>query len=188
MRYITDLSGVEPITMPEIKAHLRVSYDDEDALILSMLGAAREYVEKLTSQAVMPQTVKAYYSALPHVSGFISLPLSNAVSITSVKYLDGAGVQQTVPSGDYYLTVGQPNRVYFNKGFSGAMSQPDSVEIVYEAGYGAAPYLPLSQTVKAAIMVLTADMYEHREAQSNYKFEQNQTAERLLGQGRELGL
>ena len=188
MRYIAQLSGIEPITMPEIKAHLRIGFDDEDALIYSMLSAAREYVEKLTSQAIMPQTVKAYYSALPETAGFINLPLSNAISITSVKYLDGAGVQQTVSSGDYYLTVGQPSRVYFKTGFAGITAQPDSVEVIYTAGYGAAPYLPLSQTVKAAIMVLTADMYENREAQGNYKFEQNQTVERLLLQSRELGL
>jgi len=174
--------------MQQVKDHLRVTWEQEDALIYSFLSAAREYVERSTSQAVIPQTIKAYYNALPDFSGFVDLPLSNAVAITSVKYLDGTETQQTVDPADYYLTVGQPNRIYFPEGFSGSTKRPDSVQIIYTAGLGDTPYKRMTQTIKAAILILVADMYENREAQSSQKLEQNATVDRLLNQNRELGL
>jgi uncharacterized phiE125 gp8 family phage protein len=188
MRYTTTVSGVEPVTMQQVKDHLRVTWEQEDALIYAFLVAAREYVEKITSQAVIPQTIKAYYSALPMTEGALSLPLSNAAAITSVKYLDSSGSQITMPSTDYYLTVGQPNMVYFKSPAPYALEQPDSVEIIYTAGCGTSPYKPLLQSVRAAILVMVADLYENRESQSNQKFEQNMTVERLLNVNRELGL
>jgi uncharacterized phiE125 gp8 family phage protein len=188
MSYNTEISGFEPVTMQQVKDHLRVTWEEEDAFIYSLLSAAREYVEKTTSQAVIPQTVKAYFPAMPLRAGFLELPLSNAVSITSVKYLDGAGVQQTVDSADYYLTVGQPSKVYFPSGYPGATDRPDSVEIIYEAGFGAAPYKPFPQALKSAILILVGDMYENREAQNTQRFEQNATVDRLLNQAREMSL
>jgi uncharacterized phiE125 gp8 family phage protein len=188
MSYITEISGFEPITMQEVKDHLRVTWEEEDAMIYSFMSAAREYVEKSTSQAVIPQDIKAYYPAMPSRAGYLELPLSNAVSITSVKYLDGAGVQQTVSSADYYLTVGQPNRVYFTQGYAGAKDRPDSVEVIYKAGFGSAPFKPFPQALRAAILIIVGDMYENREAQNTQRFEQNATVDRLLNQNRELGL
>lgn len=188
MRYTTTISDFEPITMQQVKDHLRVTWEEDDALIYSLLSAAREYVEKSTSQAVIPQTIRAYYNALPVTAGFVDLPLSNAVAITSVKYLDGTETQQTVSATDYYLTVGQPNRIYFPEGFSGATHRPDSVEITYTAGLGDAPYKLMTQAMKAAILILVGDLYENREAQSSQKFEQNATVDRLLNQNRELSL
>lgn len=188
MRYTTTVSGAEPITMQQVKEHLRVNFDDEDSLIYALLVASREYAEKATSQAIIPQTIKAYYPALPSTAGSLSLPLSNAVTITTVKYLDSAGVQQTLSSSEYYLTVGQPNTVYFTAGAAAVTAQPDSVEITYTAGFGSSPYKPFPQSIRAAILVMTADLYENRESQSTQKFEQNMTVERLLNMNREMGL
>jgi uncharacterized phiE125 gp8 family phage protein len=188
MRYETETSGLEPIPMQLVKDHLRVTWSEEDVLIYSFVSAAREYVERSTSQAVIPQTITAYYSAMPRTEGYLELPLSNAVSITSVKYIDGTGAQQTVPGAEYYLTVGQPNRVYFLNGYDGSTERLDSVEIVYTAGYGETPYKALPQTIVAAMLIMVADLYENREAQSSQKYEQNQTVDRLLNQNRELAL
>lgn len=188
MRYTTTHTGAEPLTMQQVKDHLRVTWEEEDALIYALMVAAREYVEKTTAQAVIPQEVEAYYPALPYSAGSLSLPLSNAVAITSVKYLDGAEVQQTLDASEYYLTVGQPSKVYFSNGVPGGTERPDSVEIIYTAGFGPAPYKSFPQALRAAILIMVADLYEHREAQGTQKFEQNMTVDRLLNQNRELGL
>lgn len=188
MRYTTTHTGVEPVTMQQVKDHLRISWEEEDALIYSLLVAAREYVEKTTSQAVIPQQIKAYYMELPYLEGYLDLPLSNAVAIASVKYLDGSGTQITLSSDEYYLTVGQPSRVYFSNGVSGGLERLDAVEIIYTAGFGPAPFKDFPQAIKAAMLIMVADLYEHREAQGTQKFEQNMTVDRLLNQNRELGL
>lgn len=188
MRYTSVNSGVEPITMQQVKDHLRITWDEEDALIYSLLSAGREYAENLTSQAIIEQTITAYYHSLPYHEGAIDLPLSNAISITSVTYTDDAGVVQTVSASDYYLVQGQPNRIYFKEGYPSAKNRPESVVVTYEAGFGPTPFKPFPMAIKAAILIMTADMYENREAQATQKFEQNMTVERLLNQNKEMAL
>lgn len=189
MRYTTTDTGFEPVSMQQVKDHLRVTYEEDDALIYSLLVAAREYVEKTTAQAVIPQEIKAYYKALPHYEDSLNLPLSNAVAVVSVKYLDGSGAQITLSSDEYYLTVGQPSRVYFSNGVTGALEQPDAVEIVYSAGFGPTPFKVFPQVIRAAILIMVGDLYENREAQIvGTIVAQNLTVDRLLNQNRELGL
>jgi len=188
MSYNTVISGFEPISMQEVKDHLRISWEEEDALIYSLLSAAREYAEKTTSQAIIEQTVTAFYSRLPYTAGAIELPLSNAVSITSITYVDSDDVVQTLSASDYYLVQGQPNKVYIKEGYPEAKDRPDSVVIIYQAGFGAIPFKPFPQAIKAAILIMVGDMYENREAQSAQRFEQNMTVERLLNQNKEMAL
>ena len=92
---------LEPMTLAEAKLHLRVDGTDEDALITSLIGAARRGAEHKLNRALITQTWELALDAFP--DGSIELPMSRALSIVSVKYLDSSGVEQTVDSADYAL-------------------------------------------------------------------------------------
>ena len=82
------------------------------------------------------------------------------VSITSVKYTDTAGVEQTVPGADYALSLyGDACAVApaYGKYWPSTQSIPDAVRIRYVTGYATAP-----KAVKAAILLMVAFLYENR--------------------------
>ena len=49
--------AAEPWTVAEAKAFLRVEHDDDDAIIASLIAAARGQIEALTRRALMTQTL-----------------------------------------------------------------------------------------------------------------------------------
>ena len=48
--------AAEPLSVAEAKAFLRVEHDDDDAMIASLIAAARNHVEALTRCGLITQT------------------------------------------------------------------------------------------------------------------------------------
>jgi phage conserved hypothetical protein, phiE125 gp8 family len=113
------------------------------------------------------------YEAWPLFGDIIRLPRPPLQSVTSVKYLDAAGVLQTLDPTKYQLDLDrEPARIrpapgtlwpttYL--GYFGMALAP--VQITYVAGYGAAAAVP--DTIKAALKMHVAQLYEYREAVSD---------------------
>lgn len=84
------------------------------------------------------------------------------MSVTSVKYLDGNGTQQTIASSDYLLdVVSVPGRVRLAYGASwpAHREQWDAVRVRYVVGWAVAS---VPQPIKQALLLLVSQMYEHR--------------------------
>jgi uncharacterized phiE125 gp8 family phage protein len=60
-------AGVEPITLNEAKAHLRVFGTDDDGYITSLIAAARQSAESLTDRALLPQTWELALDEFPSI-------------------------------------------------------------------------------------------------------------------------
>ena len=156
--------SVEPVTLAEAKAHLRVDGTDEDTVISGLIVAAREVCEPKARRAFVTQTLKMSFDEWPEDDYFRLLrpPLA---SVTHVKYYDSAGVLQTMSASDYVVDVAvQPGRVYleYGKSWPTATLRPGlPIEITYVAGYGAAAAVP--QRYKQAICLLVGHWYENRE-------------------------
>jgi len=93
--------SLEPMTLAEAKLHLRVDGTDEDDLITALIVAARRRAEHLLTRALITQTWELTLDEFPAAD--IQLPKPGVLSIVSVKYLDSAGIEQTVDSADYAL-------------------------------------------------------------------------------------
>lgn len=124
-----------PISLTEAKLHLRVTSSADDELITALIRAAREWCELFQNRAFVTQTITLTLDRFPNVFEIPKPPLQ---SVSSIKYIDTAGVQQTLDPSVYDVdTVSEPGRIALAYGQSWPSIRGDinSVEVIYVAGY-----------------------------------------------------
>jgi uncharacterized phiE125 gp8 family phage protein len=144
----------EPVTLTEVRLQCKIDSDDEthDTLLSSLCTAAREFAEHYTGRALAEVTLEAALDEFPSCD-YIDLPMPPVSAITSIKYTDTAGVEQTMDDGDYALsTYGDSRRVSLTYGASwpSTRCQPDAVRIQFVTGYATED---LPRAVKAALLL-----------------------------------
>lgn len=154
----------EPITLSDVKDHLRITDDDsQDILLTGYITAAREQVEDYLKRALITQTIEEYFDyGFPNV---FYLERNSVLSVTSITYTDGAGSTQTVSSSDYVLdNKSQQARVYptYGSSWPSPRSERNAVKITYQAGYGGRNDVPNS--IKNALLLLVGSYDRNREA------------------------
>ena len=83
--YLKTPPAIEPVTLEELKDHLRVDSVDEDALLTGLLAAAREWCEGFQNRAYITQTLQLWLDEWP-AGNAIVLPRPPLQSVASVKY------------------------------------------------------------------------------------------------------
>lgn len=154
----------EPVSLAEVKNHLRVDVSDDDTLIGGLIQAAREYIEETTHRALVTQTWTLSLENWPRGDRIV-LPRPPAISVTSVVYIDSDGDSNTFAAANYNVdTVCEPGELVLAYGCSwpsGTLRPMSPITVIYQAGYGAAALVP--QHLKQAILLLAAHWYENRE-------------------------
>ncbi len=153
-----------PVTVAEVKAHLHQDIALDDALLQGYIAAATDWAENETGRALIFQTWAMKMPAFP--SGdyrAIYLPKPPLSSVTSITYVDDAGVVQTL-AGANYVAVADPWEplIYAAVGttWPGARTQPDAVTVTYVAGYSAdATSVP--EAIKLAIKMMVQGYYDN---------------------------
>lgn len=159
---VTAPSVSDVLTTAEAREHLRVEDDAEDALIGGYVAAAVEHLDGpggWLGRALAPQTLELRLDAfcgsieLP----WIELPCPPVSEVTSVKYIDGAGAEQTIDSGDYALH-GDRIDLAWGKSWPSPRAEREAVRVRYVAGYEQLP-----APIKAALLLMVGDLYANRE-------------------------
>jgi len=153
----------EPITTAEAKEHLIVTETDDDSYIAALISAATLKLENDTSRRFLTQTWDYYMDEFPDSDELI-LPYPPLQSITSIKYLDTNGVEQTFAAADYIVdTYSEEGRIALDEGESWPSTQP-VINAVYTrmvVGYGLAASVP--EALKHALKLYLSLLYENRE-------------------------
>lgn len=161
----------EPVTLTQAKAHLRIDAGNtDDALITAMLAAAREAVESHTGRALMPQTWQMRLPGFPSDQNAIDLRFAPTISVTELRIVDPGGTEAVVASTAYQVETpsgpqAPPGRLLPAPGTSWPATQADAtgaVRVTFQAGYANADAVPAA--LKAAILLMLGELYEHREA------------------------
>lgn len=166
LRLITP-PAIEPVSLEEAKAHLRVDHDEDDDLIDLFISAARGNLDARDGwlgRAICTQTWELSLDSFPVRE--VQLPFAPLQSIVSVKYDDAAAVEQTVSAGDYQHDVtSEPGRLVLgpDSSWPSINDTVNAVRIRYVAGYGVAVDVPAP--IRAAILLMVGDLYENRAAQ-----------------------
>lgn len=93
--------AAEPVTPAEVKASARIDDNSFDTQIPIVIAAVRSHAEARTGRCLITQTLELILDGFP--AGEIAMILPNVQEIVSVKYIDTAGVEQTLASNRYTL-------------------------------------------------------------------------------------
>ena len=101
-----------PVSLAEAKKHLRVTFDEDDALIRRMISSAVLYCEQYTVRKFITQTWKQYFDVWPtQIIPFFG----DLQSVTHIKYTDTDATQSTFSNTLYGVdTNSVPGRVVLN--------------------------------------------------------------------------
>lgn len=155
--------SAEPVTLAEIKRHVRAEdFDDDDTYLTEAGIAARKYVEAYTGKVLAPTTFDLLLDAFPR--GPVRIEKGPLASVASVKYVSAETGLEVTLSDDHYQVdaVSDPGWIApYVAGWPSPMATINSVRIRFVAGYSEAP-----QPLKRAICELVSHWYENREATS----------------------
>jgi uncharacterized phiE125 gp8 family phage protein len=168
----------EPVSILEARQHLRVDFDDDDALISALISAARQAAETLTGRQFITARWKLVLDSFPGPSLMgvpagvpftlpghaILLPKGPVQSVVVINYLDMAGVLQTMPVANYAQDLScEPARItpVFGQIWPIPLPQIGAVSVTFDAGYGAPEQVP--EGIKSWIKLRVGSLYAHRE-------------------------
>jgi uncharacterized phiE125 gp8 family phage protein len=153
-----------PVSVAEAKAHSYITHDDDDLMIERFVGTATAMVETMAGVALCTQTLEARFVEWP-TAGVMELPRYPLASVTSVKYTDSSGTENTFATDRYWVNAAsEPGQIWLDYGCSwptATLRPGPSIAVRYVAGYGAAADVP--DALKSAVLLFFADLYEHRE-------------------------
>ncbi len=157
---LTTPPAAEPVTLAEAKAHLKVDSSADDALITSLIVAARARAEWHTGRAFVTQSWTLWLDAWPQ-DGLVEIPLPPLQSVTQVKTYDLDDAASVLDPSAYQLDAASaPARLKRKSEPRTDLRAVNAVEIAFTAGYGDASAVP--QPVKQAILQIVADLYANR--------------------------
>ena len=108
---LTTAPAVEPISLAEAKAHLRLDASDEDALLTALITAARMFVERTLGVALITQSWPYFLDFWPS-AGCITLPILPVQAVGAVRVHDGAGGVITLDAASYEVdALSEPARL-----------------------------------------------------------------------------
>jgi len=159
--------GTTAIALNDFKDHLRIERTDtnEDTYLATVIAAAQEYVEDVTTRRLITQTWYVYFDVWPEENS-LELPFGQLQSVTSLKYTDSDDTENTVSTDDYYVdTTTDPGWIVLRNGKSwpsATLRTYNQIEALFVCGYGdTATSVPV--TLKRSIKLLAADLYINRE-------------------------
>jgi hypothetical protein len=178
----TTAPATEPVTLEDAKAWMRIDIDDDDALITSLIVAAREYAEKYLGRALVTQTwkysldmvrsrlgddlgagwydmpVSELFEPMPRV---IDLPYKPLISITSVTTYSPDNTSAVYSASNYIADTANGRLVLDETAaWPSPLRDRAAIEVVYVTGYGSTLNVP--DGIKTAIKMHAQKMYDER--------------------------
>ena len=159
---LTAAPAVEPISVAEAKAHLRIDHDDEDALIGSLIVTSRLHIETALSLAMITQGWSWRIDDWPE-HGALTLPVFPVQSVESISLIGPDGTDVSVDTDGFRIeATGSRSRLLPVSQRWPASGAAQGIEITFAAGFGDAGE-DVPAPIRQALLMLVAHWYEQRE-------------------------
>jgi uncharacterized phiE125 gp8 family phage protein len=168
----------EPVSLAEARLHLRVDFNDDDALIMALIRSARLAAETITGRQLVTARWKYILDSFPGPSLMgvpagrpftlpghaILIPKAPVQAIVSIDYLDMNRTPQTMPAANYITDLAcEPARItpVFGQIWPIPLPQIAAVSVTFDAGYGSAANVP--EGLKSWMLLRIGSLYQNRE-------------------------
>ena len=185
---LTSAPSAEPITLDELKTHLRISGTDEDAYLTSLIEEVRQEAEDQTGLAFITQSWQLTLDRWPaaredwwdgereaHIDvlyggdranyASVRLPRYPLLTVDTINVYSEDGVATAVTIADVFDVDTQSlrGRLTIKRGavWPIALQANNAIEVNYTSGYGAAA-TAVPAPIKRALRQMAAYAYEHR--------------------------
>lgn len=152
-----------PVSLDEMKEHLRVETDAEDDLITAYRDAAVAHLDGwrgILGMALMAQVWELTLDEFP--GDEIRLPLGPVINIVSVKYDDEDGDETTIDAAEYDLDANDnPAWLLPVDSWPTTLDGINAVRVRFTAGHATAAEVP--EPIKQAIRLIVGNWYQNRE-------------------------
>ena len=160
--------AVEPVTVAEAKAHLRVDISDDDTYIGTLITAAREWCEQYLDRTLVSTQWVMRFDSFPYEIELPRPPISSSGTTTAVSltYTLGDDSTATLSTATYRVdrnsTPGVVRQLRAGS-WPGNLDDYNAVSVTWWAGYGSAGS-SVPATIRHAILLLVGHWYESRQA------------------------
>ncbi len=151
-----------PVTVAEVKTTGRVSTTAHDTLLQNLIYAATAEAEDICNRSLITQTWEYVIAGFPSLA--VKLPRPKLQSVTSVKYIDSNGDEQTLASEYYQVsTTGEPGEIRLSPSYQWpavGVGYSEPVTITFVAGYGLTSSA-VPEKIRQAIMAIVVHWYDN---------------------------
>ena len=158
--------AVEPVTVSEAKAHLRVDVSDDDAYIATLITAAREWCEQYLDRTLIDTQWTMRLDSFPYEIELPRPPIASAGTATAVTltYTLGDDSTATLSSTQYRVdrnsTPGVVRQLRAGT-WPANLDDYNAVAVTWWAGYGSSG-TSVPAAIRHAMLMLVAHWYENR--------------------------
>lgn len=158
----------DPVTLAEVKQHLRVDFTDEDARITDFIKAATQRLDGRDGALGRCLITQTWKLTLDTFNSEIPIPLPPCQSIDAITYVDPDGITRTLASTEYQAFAlgtidGAMLRPSYGKSWPTIRNVPEAVTITFTAGFGDDPE-DIPEPIRTAIKMRAGHLYENRES------------------------
>lgn len=175
--------SVEPVSIAEVKTSARIDGTEFDTQATIAIAAMRSQAEARMARCLITQTLELILDDFP--AGEIELIMPGVQEILTVKYIDAAGVEQTLSDTTY--TLGEDSIIadlYWlypaqDVAWPATQASANAVRIQFKAGYGdAAANVP--QDIRLWIIAHAVQILQSPDGYVEQKFSPLPYVDRLL--------
>lgn len=134
--------AAEPVSLADAKTYLRIGGDSEDALVASLVAAARARIEALTRLALVNRTIRVTldrWTCGTVETRRVELPVRPVAELLEVRVADADGTPQIV-TDRFTPEAGSSGKLAWTSGgFPWPRTRTGGIGIDYVAGFGPGP-------------------------------------------------
>ena len=152
--------AVEPLSLAEAKAFLRVETPDNDDVIAALIAGARIHVEAQTRRALITQSWRLSFDCWP-ADGRLPIVPAPLQTLTAARIYDANNVAQALDTAAFVLDKGASALIFAPWALPAPGRVAAGIELDVTVGYGDGA-VDVPEPLRQAIRLLIAHWYENR--------------------------